>query len=117
MPSRRVEQVSEEIQRNIGELLLREMRDPRIGFATVTSVDVSPDLEHARVYVSVLGTEEEERDSLRALRKASGFLRTELGRRMKIRHIPQLRFEMDRSTKQAIRISELLDEVLPEKDE
>lgn len=112
--SRRTEQVSEEIQRHISELLLREVRDPRIGFATVTRVDVSPDLEHARVYVSVLGAEEEERASLRALRNASGFLRTALGKQMRMRRVPELRFEADRTTRQAIRISQLLDEVSSE---
>jgi ribosome-binding factor A len=114
--SRRTEQVAEEIQRNLGDLLLREMRDPHVGFTTITAVDVSPDLEHARVHVSVLGSEEEERDSMRALGRASGYLRTELGKRMRMRHIPELRFQADRTTKDAIRIGELLRDVLPEEE-
>ncbi len=109
--SRRTERVAEEIQRVIGELLLREVRDPRIGFATVTAVEVSPDLEHARVHVSVLGGEAEERESLAALQRASGYLRTELGRRMRIRKVPELRFLADPSAKEAMRISQLLREL------
>lgn len=110
MSSRRTEQVSEEIHRHISELLLREVRDPRIGFVTVTGVDVSPDLEHARVHVSVLGSDEEERDAMRALRRAAGFLRTSLGKRMKVRKVPELRFEADRSARHAIHISKLIAE-------
>lgn len=109
--SRRTEQVAEEIRRHISELMLTEMRDPRIGMATVTAVEVSPDLKNARVHVSVMGSEEDETSSLRALRRASGFLRTELAKRMVLRQVPELRFDADRTTRQAVRISELLEEV------
>ena len=95
--SRRSEQVAEEIRRHVSALLLTEMRDPRVGMATVTAVEVSNDLKYARVYVSILGGEEE-RESLAALRKATGFLRMELGKRMVLRYLPELRFEADRST-------------------
>lgn len=115
--SRRTEQVAVEIQRNISDILLREARDPRIGFATVTGVEVSPDLEHARVHVSVMGSEEEERDTMRALHKASGYIRTELGKRIRLRKVPELRFDVDHSAREAIRISQLLNEVLPEEGE
>ena len=115
--SRRTEQVAEEITRHLGDLLLREVRDPRIGFATVMGVDVSPDLEHARVHVSVLGSEEEERDCLRALARASGFLRSELGKRMRLRTVPELRFVPDRTTKEAIRLSKIMDEVIEDEPE
>jgi ribosome-binding factor A len=111
--SRRTEQVAEEIRRILGDLLLREMRDPRIGMLTVTGVEVSSDLKHARVHVSVLGSEEDERLSMGALRKASGFLRTELGRRLTLRYVPELRFEPDRSAQHAVRISQLLDQLSP----
>lgn len=109
--SRRTEQVAVEVQRHLGDLLLTEVRDPRIGFATIMSVDVSPDLEHALVRVSVLGDEEEEKQTLRALRRAGGFLRTALAKRMRLRTVPQLRFEADRNTAEAIRVSRLIDEV------
>ncbi|MDQ3856624.1 MAG: 30S ribosome-binding factor RbfA [Chloroflexota bacterium] len=111
--SRRTEQVAEEIQRHIGDLLIREVQDPRIGFATVTGVEVSPDLEHARIRISIMGGEADEREAMRGLRKASGFLRTMLGRRMRMRHIPELRFTVDRSAQHAVRIGQLLEEVLP----
>ncbi len=109
--SRRTEQVAEEIRRHISELLLTEMRDPLIGMATVTAVEVSPDPKNARVHVSVMGSEEDETSSLRVLRRASGFLRTELAKRMVLRQVPELRFDADRTTRQAVRISELLEEV------
>ena len=109
--TRRTDQVADEIRRQLGELLQREVRDPRVGFATVTGVDLSSDLQHARVHVSVLGSPEEEAETMEALQKASGFLRTQLGRRMRMRHIPSLRFEADSSARHAMRISELLSEV------
>ena len=114
--SRRSEQVALEVQRILGDLLLTEVRDPRIGFVTITGVEVSSDLENARVHVSVLGDEEEEKSSLQALRRASGFFRTELARRMRLRQVPQLRFEADRSTAEAIRIGALIDEVVAQED-
>lgn len=110
--SRRTEQVGQEIRRILGELLLTQVRDPDIGFVTVTGVEVSPDLKHARVFVSVLGTPEEERATLAALRRATGYLRTEVGRRIQTRYTPELHFEMDHSTERAIRISKLIDEVI-----
>lgn len=110
--SRRTEQVAQEIRRVLSELLLTQVRDPAIGFVTVTAVEVSPDLKHARAYVSVLGSPEEERETQAALRRAAGFLRTEVGRRIQIRYTPELHFEMDHSTERAIRISKLIDEVI-----
>lgn len=108
--SRRTEQVALEVQRHLGDLLLTQVRDPRVGFVTITAVEVSPDLEHARVHVSVLGDESYEKLSLLTLQKAAGFLRTELGKRMRLRTVPQLRFEADPTTKRAIRIGQLLEE-------
>lgn len=109
--SRRTEQVAEEIRRHISELMLTEMRDPRVGLATVTAVQVSPDLKNARVHVSVLGSEEDETSSLRTLRRASGFLRTELAKRMVLRQVPELRFAADPTAREAAHINRLLAEV------
>ncbi len=114
--SRRTEQVAQEIKRHISELLVQEVRDPRIGFVTVTAVEVSPDLEHATIHVSVLGSEEDEKETMKALRRASGFLRSELAKRIRLRKMAELRFEPDRSAAEAIRISQLLNQVLPPDD-
>ncbi len=112
--SRRTEQVAEAIRRTISELLLTEVRDPRLGSVTVMDVHVSPDIRYARIHVGVLGDPEEQTATLATLRRATGFLRTELAQRMPIRHVPELRFQIDRSAEHAVHISKLLSEVLPE---
>ncbi|MFQ5816714.1 MAG: 30S ribosome-binding factor RbfA [Terriglobia bacterium] len=111
VPGRRPQRVGEQIREEISSLLLRELKDPRIGFATVTAVRVSPDLRHARVYVSVLGSAEQRQESLRGLEAASSFLRRELSHRLRMHHVPALRFELDTTLEQGARIEELLEEV------
>ncbi len=114
--SRRTEQVAEAIRRIISELLLTEVRDPRLSNVTVVEVDVSPDIRYARIHVGVLGEPEEQKSTLAALGRATGFLRTELAHRMPVRHVPELRFQIDRSTEHALHISKLLNEVLPQEE-
>ena len=118
--SRRTARVSELLREEISALLLREVKDPRIsGLVSIVSVDVSPDLRQARVYVSVLGTSEEQEATLRGLRAAEGFLRGQLGERLKMRRIPVLQFQQDRSIEQGSRILQLmaeLDETGPRSD-
>lgn len=114
MTSRRVEQVANLLQAELSELLRREMRDPRLGFVTITGVDVSPDLRNARVRVSCLGDKTEGRESLRALRRAAGFLRHELGGRVRLRAIPQLDFRLDHSMAEAAEVQRTLIELAPE---
>lgn len=110
----RARRVGEQLQRELAELIQREVKDPRVGFVTVSAVDVSKDMEHAKVYFSVLGEESEEalEASRKALERASGFLRRELGRRMKLRTIPTLRFVYDRSLSEGNRMSALIDEAV-----
>ncbi len=108
---RRPAQVGEAIQREISEIILREMKDPRMGFVTITSVDVSPDLKLARIFVSVLGTDEERQATMVALEKARGWLRHELGGRLDLRAVPDLAFKGDVSGATAQRISLLLNEL------
>jgi ribosome-binding factor A len=84
------------------------IRDPRLGFCTATEVRLSDDLRHARVFVSVLGDEAARNDSLRALAHAAGFIKRELGQRVKLRYIPELRFELDSTLDEAERLEQLL---------
>jgi ribosome-binding factor A len=113
----RQRRVSDELRVQLAELLMHEIKDPRLGFVTVTEVRVSPDLSHARVFISILGGEDEEQSALEALGSAKGFLRREIGRRVRLRHTPELHFEVDRTLDHSDRIEELLLEAaLPEQD-
>lgn len=113
--SRRTEQVGQEIQRILSEVLEFDLKDPRIGFATVTSVNVTPDLLRANVNVSVLGDEAERRESLRALERAKGFLRRRIGEELSLRQVPDLKLHLDTSLDHALRIGELLHDVEEER--
>lgn len=108
IPGRRPQRVGEQIREEISSLLLGELKDPRLGFVTVTAVRVTPDLREARIYVSVLGRGEERQQSLRALEAASSFLRRQLAQRLRMRRVPALRFEFDTSIERGARIEELL---------
>ncbi|MFQ5878272.1 MAG: 30S ribosome-binding factor RbfA [Acidobacteriota bacterium] len=104
----RRERVSDLIRDEISRLLLRELRDPRIGFATVTAAEVSPDLRSARVFVSVLGDARARADSLRALNHASGFLRRALFKNLRLRYPPSIVFVLDDSLDRGERIEGIL---------
>lgn len=109
----RVDQLlKQEIARIIGDL-----KDPRIGFATVMDVRTSPDLRHARVFVSVLGGEDEKQVALDALTGARGFIRSRVGQEVTLKYLPELHFELDRTLEQAARIEELLEDLGPEGEE
>jgi ribosome-binding factor A len=109
--SRRTERVNDLLRAEISDLLLREMKDPRIGgLVTITEVDVSPDFRHAKVYVSVLGTEEDKTGTFKALHAASHFLQRELRKRLTIRRTPELVFMADESIAQGARMLSLLDQ-------
>jgi ribosome-binding factor A len=107
-PRRRPEQVGEVIRQVIAELLLREVRDPRIGLVTVTGVRVSPDLAQARVAVLVHGDPAQQAEALEGLRSAAGFLRSRIARSLETRTPPDLEFEVDRGVEHAARIDRLL---------
>jgi len=112
----RVSRVAERIKQEMSEILQRELKDPRIGFVTVTGVDVTNDLSQATVYLSVLGGDEQKEATLAALGKARGFIRTEIGRRIQLRHVPELTFKFDSSIEYGSRIERLLDELNPEQE-
>jgi len=111
MTSRRQRQLSELLHEEMGTLIQRKAHDPRLEPVTVTGVEVSPDLATAWVYVSVLGSDEAVRLALAGLRSASGFLRSELGRTLSLRLMPQLIFRLDESLQQGMRIDRLLDSI------
>ncbi len=106
----RQQRVGEQLQIELADLIQNEVRDPRLGFVTVTEVRLSPDLQHARVYVSIFGDSEERRESFGVLERATGFLRSQVGRRMKLRHVPEIQFRLDETLDTSERIDALLDE-------
>lgn len=108
--------LDELLRQEIARLISEEVRDPRVGFATVMDARVSPDLRHARVYVSVLGDAAEKEAAVEALRRARGFLRGRLGSIVEMRYLPELEFELDRSLERASRIEEILERVRPPSD-
>ena len=111
MPTRRQIQVAEEIQQIISVLLQRELKDPGIGFVSITQVDVTQDLKYARVHVSIMGSEEEKRDTMAALERARGFIRREIASRMTIRQVPEIQSRLDRGLEYSDRINRLLNEL------
>ena len=111
MPGRRVERLNEQFRRELTEILQGEAKDPRVLGVTLTGVRVAPDLSFARVFVAPRRVESENEEALNGLRAALPFLRKELGARMRIRRVPELRFEIDRTLAQAQRIEQLLHEV------
>jgi ribosome-binding factor A len=106
--SGRPQKLGDQIQRELSDLLQREVRDPRVGMVTITSVDVSPDLSHAKVFFTIL-----EQDKIAAtvqgLQRAAGFLRSQLARRLKMYTTPELRFVYDESVERGDRLSQLID--------
>lgn len=106
----RVQRIREEIRKEVSEII-RQMKDPRIGFASVTDVEVSNDLRHVKIYVSVYGDDEAKENTLEALRAAKGYVRTELGRVIRLRHTPDLDFRLDASIEQGTRINQLIREL------
>ncbi len=109
--SRRPEQMAETLRQVITDALAREVRDPRVGFVTVTAVLVSNDLSHARVMVSAPGEDADKARALEGLQSAAGFLRTRAARALTTRTVPELHFELDRGLEHAARINELLNTI------
>lgn len=109
----RTDRISDQMQRELAELIFRELKDPRLGMVTITSIEVSRELDHAKVYVTVMPTANANpAQSIEALQHAAGFLRHELGRRMKIRTIPELHFLYDETLERGNRMSALIDQAL-----
>jgi ribosome-binding factor A len=100
--------VNEAVREVLSVAITGNLKDPRIGFVTVTAVDTSPDLRHARVYVSVLGDERRRADTLAGLKSSRGYLQARVATELRLKHTPQLDFEYDESTDRGMRIAELL---------
>ncbi len=108
--SRRSSRVADLIRAELSQILLRRLQDPRVKLTTVTGVDVSPDLKHAIVQVSIVGDDQQRRQALDALRHAKGFLRSQLAKELhNMKSTPELRFELDRGAEYSQRISDLLE--------
>ena len=105
--SQRTERVQKLARRALGEAI-QDLKDPRVGFATVTAVKITPDLRHARVLVSVMGTEEEQAETMKGLASAKSHLRVELGRQVRMKYLPELTFELDHRSEDAEHLEELL---------
>lgn len=107
----RPERLAEAIKKEVSDLLREELKDPRIGFVTITGVEVTKDLRYANIYASVLGSRTEQKASIEALQKAQGFIRSELGRRIRLRYTPEITFKLDESISRGSRLIALMAEV------
>ena len=106
----RSERVGEEIKKVISETINNKVKDPRIGFTTVTDVEVTGDLEHAKVYLTVFGTKKDKEETFKALDKANGFIRNEIGKAVKLRVVPDLTFIYDESIDYGNKIERMIAE-------
>jgi ribosome-binding factor A len=113
----RMRRVDEAVREVLSDAITKDLQDPRVGFVTVTAVKTSPDLRHARVYVSVLGDEQVRAETLDGLRSAHGFLQGRVAAELSLKHTPALAFEYDESIDRGMRITRLLDEVPPQADD
>lgn len=110
--SKRTQQVSEEILRILSEVIQYGLKDPRVGFASVTNVEVSADLQHAKVWISVLGDEAQQKDTMAAIEHARGYLRRQVAQELRhLRSVPDLHFKLDTSAAYSARIDEVLRQV------
>ena len=106
--SLRANRVAEQMKKELGDIIGRKIKDPRVGFVTVTDVAVTGDLQEATVYITSLGNEREKSETLKALEKASGFIRSEIGTRIRLRRTPEIKFEFDTSIEYGNKIDALL---------
>jgi ribosome-binding factor A len=108
---KRENQLAEVIGQELSDLMRTRMKDPRLGFTSITHVKVSPDLRYAKVYVSVMGEPEEQRETIKALEHANGFLRHELAQRLTVRHTPEIEFRLDDSIARGAHVLDLINRV------
>jgi len=117
MQGRRIDRIEEQLRIELSEIIEREIHDPRVGLATVTAIKVSPDLRHARVFVTVLGGEEQKKKTLEGLKSAASFIRRALSKRLQhLKRVPELTFGYDESVEKGIRIEELLEQIKPHEE-
>jgi ribosome-binding factor A len=114
MKSQRAGRVAEELQHELAQLLRGEVKDPRVGMVTVTGVEVTPDMAHARVHFTHLAGKAHAQEAVSALARTAGFLRSQLAHRLKLYTVPQLKFVYDDSIESGMRLSQLIDEAVAE---
>jgi ribosome-binding factor A len=117
LQGRRLGRLGGQIQEEISDIIARKLKDPRVGFVTLTGVKVSADLSYANVYVSVMGSQQEIDNTLAGLEGAKSFIRSELARRLRVKHTPELRFHHDDSLAKGARIDSLLKHLKEDKDD
>ena len=113
----RTQRIGDQMQRELAQLIQREIKDPRLGLVTITGVDVSRDLSRAKIFITIMGQDDNEeavRDNLRILNEAAGFLRMQLGKSMKLRSVPQLHFNYDASIRRGVELSSLIERAVAE---
>lgn len=111
MKENRVRKIAEGIKEEVSDIIRTKLKDPRVGFITITSVKTSKDVNYATVYVSILGEEEEQQETMATLKNAAGFIRTELGSRIRFRHVPELRFIQDKALEHHAEIDALIKQI------
>ena len=112
----RASRIADQLQRDLSELIRLEVKDPRVNLVTISAVDVSRDLSHAKVYVTSMAQEHSPEQTTAALQHAAGFLRSQLARSLKLRIVPHLEFVYDPSVERGIRLSQLIDQAVAEDD-
>jgi ribosome-binding factor A len=117
MTHHRANRVGEQMKKELSDIIGRKIKDPRIGFVTVTDVQVTGDLQQAKVYISVLGDDEQKENTLKGLAKAKGFIRTEIGQRIRLRKTPEIIFEFDESIDYGNKIETLLHKLHTEEND
>ena len=111
MSNVRVHRVAEQIKKEVSQLIQNELKDPRVGFITVTDVEVTGDLQEATIYISILGSEAQKQESFEGLKKAEGFIRREVGKRIRLRHTPEISFVFDGSIEYGNKIEKILSQI------
>lgn len=112
----RIDRISEEVKKEVSKIIQNELKDPRVPkMVSVMSADVTRDLRYAKIYVSVLGSEQEENDAIEGLKSAAGFMRREIGHRLQLRYAPELLFELDHSIERGVYITKLINDTMRDK--
>ena len=113
----RADRVAELIRQEVSDIISRKLKDPRIGFISVTAVDIGNDLQNANIYVSVFGSDEQKQETMEALSHAAGFVRGQLGHRLELRDVPEICFKLDESIEKGARVFEIINKLHKEKEE
>ncbi|KUO52279.1 MAG: ribosome-binding factor A [Desulfitibacter sp. BRH_c19] len=117
MVSMRPNRVAEQMKKEMAAIIEHQVKDPRIGFITITNVELSNDLRHAKIFFSSLGNDEEQKKSLEGLEKAKGFIRKEIAQRIQLRYAPEILFRIDNSIEHGVKISRILSEIKSDEKE